>query len=105
MPDTGGANVPALNDLLSPWRMAFSDRVYEGDFTMADHESKCSSLVKFIISKVETFVNAVHYACRCSILNKPMVVGSRRLMVAMVVVVKCFCSLGCATFIFLKRKS
>uniref|UniRef100_A0A8C4QCE9 Membrane-bound transcription factor site-1 protease n=1 Tax=Eptatretus burgeri TaxID=7764 RepID=A0A8C4QCE9_EPTBU len=50
MPDTGGANVPALNDLLSPWRMAFSDRVYEGDFTMADHEmyyASGSSIAQF----------------------------------------------------------
>ena len=40
MPDTGGANIPALNDLLSPWEMAFSDEVYEGDFTLGNHESK-----------------------------------------------------------------
>ncbi len=40
MPDTGGANIPALNDLLAPWSVAFSDDVYEGDFTMGDHESK-----------------------------------------------------------------
>lgn len=40
MPDTGGANIPALNDLLSVWGMAFSDGLYEGDFTMASHESK-----------------------------------------------------------------
>uniref|UniRef100_A0A8C2J0L2 Membrane-bound transcription factor site-1 protease n=1 Tax=Cyprinus carpio TaxID=7962 RepID=A0A8C2J0L2_CYPCA len=38
MPDTGGANVPALNDLISVWGMAFSDGLYEGDFTMADHD-------------------------------------------------------------------
>lgn len=40
MPDTGGANIPALNDLLSVWNMAFSDGLYEGDFTMANHESE-----------------------------------------------------------------
>lgn len=40
MPDTGGANIPALNDLLSVWNMAFSDGLYEGDFTMASHESE-----------------------------------------------------------------
>uniref|UniRef100_A0A7N6B6M5 Membrane-bound transcription factor site-1 protease n=1 Tax=Anabas testudineus TaxID=64144 RepID=A0A7N6B6M5_ANATE len=38
MPDTGGANVPALNDLISVWGMAFSDGLYEGDFTLADHD-------------------------------------------------------------------
>lgn len=40
MPDTGGANVPALNELLSVWNMAFSDGLYEGDFTLASHDSK-----------------------------------------------------------------
>ncbi|KAK3548464.1 hypothetical protein QTP70_013154 [Hemibagrus guttatus] len=39
MPDTGGANIPALNDLISVWGMAFSDGLYEGDFTMADHDN------------------------------------------------------------------
>ncbi|XP_061677597.1 membrane-bound transcription factor site-1 protease isoform X3 [Syngnathoides biaculeatus] len=38
MPDTGGANVPALNDLISVWGMAFSDGLYDGDFTLADHD-------------------------------------------------------------------
>lgn len=37
MPDTGGANIPALNDLLSSWGIAFGDRVYEGDFTLGGH--------------------------------------------------------------------
>uniref|UniRef100_A0A6Q2X6K8 Membrane-bound transcription factor site-1 protease n=1 Tax=Esox lucius TaxID=8010 RepID=A0A6Q2X6K8_ESOLU len=50
MPDTGGANVPALNDLISVWGMAFSDGLFEGDFTMADHDmyyaSGCS-IAKF----------------------------------------------------------
>lgn len=40
MPDTGGANVPALNELLSVWNMGFSDGLYEGDFTLANHDSK-----------------------------------------------------------------
>jgi len=30
IPDTGGANVPALNDLLSPWGIALGDRVHHG---------------------------------------------------------------------------
>uniref|UniRef100_A0A665UQG2 Membrane-bound transcription factor site-1 protease n=1 Tax=Echeneis naucrates TaxID=173247 RepID=A0A665UQG2_ECHNA len=38
MPDTGGANIPALNDLISVWGMAFSDGLYEGEFTLADHD-------------------------------------------------------------------
>lgn len=40
MPDTGGSNIPAINDLLAPLGMAFSDHVYEGDFTLGDHDSK-----------------------------------------------------------------
>ena len=51
MPDTGGANIPALNDLLAPWSIAFSDDVYEGDFTMGDHDSEfsyCHTRVQFI---------------------------------------------------------
>ncbi|XP_064598708.1 membrane-bound transcription factor site-1 protease-like isoform X2 [Liolophura sinensis] len=38
MPDTGGANIPATNDLLAPLGMAFSDQVYEGDFVLGDHD-------------------------------------------------------------------
>ncbi|KAJ7312035.1 hypothetical protein JRQ81_006366, partial [Phrynocephalus forsythii] len=43
MPDTGGANIPALNDLLSVWGMAFSDGLYEGDFTLAGREMNYAS--------------------------------------------------------------
>jgi len=32
VPDTGGSNIPALNDLLKPWEIAFGDKVYEGNF-------------------------------------------------------------------------
>jgi len=50
MPDTGGANIPALNDLLSSWGMAFSDEVYEGEYLLGDHEmyyASGSSLARF----------------------------------------------------------
>ncbi|ELT89805.1 hypothetical protein CAPTEDRAFT_228241 [Capitella teleta] len=50
MPDTGGANIPALNDLMSPWGMAFGDKVYEGDFNLGDHEmyyASGTSIAKF----------------------------------------------------------
>ncbi|XP_065827385.1 membrane-bound transcription factor site-1 protease-like isoform X2 [Oscarella lobularis] len=36
MPDTGGANIPALNFLLEPWDIVLSDNVYEGEFSFAD---------------------------------------------------------------------
>lgn len=38
MPETGGSNIPALNSLLSPYEIAFSDFVYEGDFTWGSHD-------------------------------------------------------------------
>ncbi|XP_067651684.1 membrane-bound transcription factor site-1 protease-like isoform X1 [Haliotis asinina] len=50
MPDTGGANIPAINDLLSPLGMAFSDQVYEGDYTVGDHDmyyASGTSIAKF----------------------------------------------------------
>lgn len=38
IPDTGGANVPALNDLLySNWGIAFGDQVRNGQFTLGQH--------------------------------------------------------------------
>lgn len=50
MPDTGGANIPAINDLLLPYNMAFSDEVFEGDFSIGDHDmhyASGSSIAKF----------------------------------------------------------
>lgn len=50
MPDTGGANIPALNDLIMSFGMAFSDEVYEGDFMMGDHDmyyASGTSIAKF----------------------------------------------------------
>lgn len=38
MPDTGGSNVPALNDLLTPWGIAFGDKIFEGDFKLNNHD-------------------------------------------------------------------
>ncbi|CAK9822443.1 Membrane-bound transcription factor site-1 protease [Anthophora retusa] len=38
IPDTGGANIPALNDLLYPnWDIAFGDQVRNGQFTLGQH--------------------------------------------------------------------
>lgn len=34
VPATGGANVPALNDLLKPFGIALGDRVYDGEFSV-----------------------------------------------------------------------
>ncbi|KAL0128343.1 hypothetical protein PUN28_003553 [Cardiocondyla obscurior] len=38
IPETGGANIPAINDLLYPnWGIAFSDEVRNGQFTLGQH--------------------------------------------------------------------
>jgi len=50
MPDTGGANIPALNDLLSSWGIALGDHVYEGEFKIGDHDmyyASGTSIVQF----------------------------------------------------------
>lgn len=50
MPDTGGANIPALNELLGQFGIAFGDVVTEGYFTMGDHGmyyASGTSLIRF----------------------------------------------------------
>lgn len=50
MPDTGGANVPALNELLGQFGIAFGDFVAEGYFSMGDHGmyyASGTSLIRF----------------------------------------------------------
>ncbi|XP_045510195.1 membrane-bound transcription factor site-1 protease [Colias croceus] len=37
IPETGGSNVPALNDLLSVFQVALGDRVFEGTFKLGGH--------------------------------------------------------------------
>ncbi|EZA58379.1 hypothetical protein DMN91_005650 [Ooceraea biroi] len=38
IPETGGANIPAINDLLySNWGVAFGDQVRDGQFTLGQH--------------------------------------------------------------------
>ena len=37
IPDTGGANVPALNDLLEPFDIELGDYVGEGEFEIDGH--------------------------------------------------------------------
>lgn len=43
VPVTGGANVPALNELLGTWGIAFGDTVLEGDFSIGPHDMQYSS--------------------------------------------------------------
>ena len=35
LPDTGGANIPALNNLMKSWGMQFSNQVLTGEFTLS----------------------------------------------------------------------
>ncbi|XP_073296647.1 subtilisin-like protease SBT6.1 [Primulina huaijiensis] len=49
-PVTGGANVPALNDLLAPFGIAFGDKILNGDFVINTEQSRYASgtdIVKF----------------------------------------------------------
>jgi len=50
VPDTGGTNVPALNDLLAGWGIAFGDTVLDGEISLGNHDtlfSSGSALVRF----------------------------------------------------------
>lgn len=42
-PVTGGANVPAINELLAPFGIAFGDKILNGDFSMNDEQSHYAS--------------------------------------------------------------
>ncbi|KAL8153195.1 hypothetical protein V2J09_010955 [Rumex salicifolius] len=42
-PVTGGANVPALNDLLAPFGIAFGDQILNGDFTIDGEHTRYAS--------------------------------------------------------------
>ncbi|KAI3771489.1 hypothetical protein L6452_02654 [Arctium lappa] len=42
-PVTGGANIPALNDLLAPFGIAFGDRILNGDFKVNYDRSRYAS--------------------------------------------------------------
>ncbi|CAA0823328.1 Subtilisin-like protease SBT6.1 [Striga hermonthica] len=49
-PVTGGANVPALNNLLEPFGIAFGDKVLNGDFVINGEQSRYASgtdIIKF----------------------------------------------------------
>ncbi|XP_048321054.2 subtilisin-like protease SBT6.1 isoform X2 [Ziziphus jujuba] len=42
-PVTGGANIPALNDLLAPFGIAFGDKILNGDYSMDGEQSRYAS--------------------------------------------------------------
>ncbi|XP_003739579.1 membrane-bound transcription factor site-1 protease [Galendromus occidentalis] len=43
LPDTGGSNVPALNELLALWNITLGDGVFEGDFKLGKHDMNYAS--------------------------------------------------------------
>ncbi|KAF7270742.1 hypothetical protein GWI33_016324 [Rhynchophorus ferrugineus] len=43
MPDTGGANLPALNELLITWGVQLGDRTFVGHFKLNEHEMSYAS--------------------------------------------------------------
>ena len=50
MPDTGGSNIPALNELLHDFGIAFSEHVLEGYYDMGPHGmyyASGTSIIKF----------------------------------------------------------
>ncbi|XP_031385524.1 subtilisin-like protease SBT6.1 isoform X1 [Punica granatum] len=42
-PVTGGANIPALNNLLAPFGIAFGDKILNGDFSMDGEQTRYAS--------------------------------------------------------------
>jgi len=42
-PATGGANVPALNDLFAGWRIQFGDRIFDGEITLGENQATFAS--------------------------------------------------------------
>ena len=42
-PVTGGANIPAINDLLAPFGIAFGDKILTGDFSIDEEQSHYAS--------------------------------------------------------------
>jgi membrane-bound transcription factor site-1 protease len=49
LPETGGANLPALNNLLKPLGIALGDTVLEGNFDLGEHMIYYASGMKFIL--------------------------------------------------------
>ena len=37
-PETGGSNIPALNDLLNIFNISFGDIIYEGEYSLNGHK-------------------------------------------------------------------
>jgi hypothetical protein len=51
LPETGGANLPALNNLLKPLGIALGDTVLEGNFDLGEHMIYYASGIKSSLLK------------------------------------------------------
>lgn len=54
LPETGGANLPALNNLLKPLGIALGDTVLEGNFDLGEH------MIYYASGTVETH-DSIHH--------------------------------------------
>ncbi|XP_022662431.1 membrane-bound transcription factor site-1 protease-like isoform X2 [Varroa jacobsoni] len=48
LPDTGGSNIPALNDLLVQWNITLGDGVFEGSYKLGKHDMYYASGTEII---------------------------------------------------------
>lgn len=64
MPETGGSNIPALNNLLKPYGVAFSDQVFVGDFEMGTHDMYYASGTSILKFPVETGGKLVYHSLK-----------------------------------------
>ncbi|XP_046910732.2 membrane-bound transcription factor site-1 protease [Dermatophagoides farinae] len=56
LPVTGGANIPALNDLLVHWNVTLGEQVFEGNFKLGSHEMYYASGTSIIDYPKENFI-------------------------------------------------
>ena len=68
-PLTGGSNIPALNDLLSPYRMAFGDRVYDGKIKVGLNTAHVSITQVFscVILLKSNYISVCFWSCHSNI--------------------------------------
>uniref|UniRef100_W8BU99 Membrane-bound transcription factor site-1 protease n=1 Tax=Ceratitis capitata TaxID=7213 RepID=W8BU99_CERCA len=84
IPDTGGANIPALNELLQPYGIAFSDFIAEGFFTLGDHSMYIASgttLAKIPRSAGDIVIGAELHDQGFEILENPNVADIKKVFI------------------------
>lgn len=61
-PVTGGANIPALNDLLAPLGIAFGDKILNGDFSVTGEQSRYASGTNIVKFPRGGYVHSFHFS-------------------------------------------